>query len=84
MTVWADGDDTTVGMALVDRGTAPESLCDTVTDWYEAAFPDSARAQDDGTTTFAGESQDAVVACPGDQVHVAIAPDVATATTVVP
>lgn len=83
MTVWFDGDDTAVGMTLADRGTADTTLCDTVAEWYEAAFPDSSRAQADGATTFEGASQSAVVACPGDQVHVGIAPDVATATAIV-
>lgn len=83
MTVWADGDGTAVGLALLDRGTATDALCDTVTDWYAAAFPGSERRQVEGATTFAGGAQDAVIACPGDQVHVGIAPDLATATTVV-
>lgn len=84
MTVWVDGDDMTVGLALVDRGTASTTLCDTVADWYAAAFPDSQRQQAEGAVTFEGVTQEAVVACPGDQVHVGIAPDLATATTVVP
>lgn len=83
MTVWFDDDDTAVGLALLDRGTATDSLCDTVTGWYAAAFPDSEPQQAEGATTFDDDRQAAVIACPGDQVRVGIAPELDVAVDVV-
>ncbi|HVM33763.1 MAG TPA: hypothetical protein VM784_00255 [Actinomycetota bacterium] len=72
--VWADGDDSAVGLALVERAEE-DGLCDAVARWYEAAFPD-----DDDVPPAPGErfvrdgaSQDAVLRCAGDDVRLGIA-----------
>ncbi|MGH9178931.1 MAG: hypothetical protein ACRD0N_10310 [Acidimicrobiales bacterium] len=78
--VWADGERTALGVALVQRaGERP--LCASMASWYAAAFPD-ARAVDrrEGEElAFDGASQDAVVRCAGTEVRLGIAPDLATA-----
>ncbi|MFW6204713.1 MAG: hypothetical protein ACOC96_07050, partial [Actinomycetota bacterium] len=60
LTAWTDGDATAVAVMLADRGgTTP--LCETVTDFYAAAYPGAERSADDGGTTFEGPEQAAVV-----------------------
>jgi hypothetical protein len=82
VTVWTGEAGTVVGLALVDRGAGP-SLCDTVRDWYAAAFPAASAAEVAGTgTTFTDIRQDAVLACPGDQVRLGIGPTTADAAAV--
>jgi len=81
LVVWTGGAGAVVGLALVDRGEGPP-LCDTVRDWYAAAFP-MARATPAGTgTTFTAGRQDAVLACPGEQVRLGIGPTTADAGAV--
>lgn len=77
-TIWADGDDSAVAVILADRGGAPE-LCETIVDFYTAAFPDADR---DGST-FTGADQSAVVECEGNEVALGIGPDVAIATAAI-
>lgn len=79
---WTDGDATAVAVVLADRGgTTP--LCETVTDFYAAAFPEADRSAGDGAATFEGQKQAAVVRCDGTEVAFGIGPDVATADAAV-
>jgi hypothetical protein len=79
--VWADGDDSAVGLSLVGRGGL--SLCHTMRDWYGAAFPAARAEQAEGATVFRGTHATAVLRCDGDEVVLASAPDLATATRIV-
>jgi hypothetical protein len=78
--VWADGDRTALGVALVQRaGERP--LCASMASWYAAAFPDARaverRAGEE--LAFDGAGQDAVLRCAGTEVRLGIAPDLSTA-----
>jgi hypothetical protein len=75
--VWGDGGATAVALVLVDRGGAPP-LCDTVTDFYGAAFPDATQATGE-PAVFEGSAQTAVVSCSDSEVALGIGPDLATA-----
>ena len=77
--LWTDGPRSAVGVALVDRGAG--ELCDAVSDWYEAAFPDDERVDTGIGEVLArdGATQDAVLRCGGAEVRLGIAPDLATA-----
>ncbi|WP_194288638.1 hypothetical protein [Ornithinicoccus halotolerans] len=82
--LWTAGDDTAVGLSLLDQG-GQTPLCDTVNEWYAAAFPDAEQESPDATTTrFDGAHQDAVLACEGEDVLLGIGPDLETAQQVVP
>ncbi len=84
VTVWGDGDATAVGLMLADRGDEGATpLCETITDFYAAAFPDATATEDGGRTIFAGTDQSAVVACSGSEVALGIGPDAATASAAV-
>lgn len=80
--VWGRGEDTAVGLALVDGGTGSVPLCSTIEDWYVAAFPNTDTSTDGAVTRFEGGSP-AALRCDGDDVVLGIAPDVPTATTIV-
>lgn len=82
--VWVDGDRTAIGMALVQRDGQPP-LCATMTAWYAAAFPGGTRVarQPGEELAVDGARQDAVVRCADADVRIGIAPDVATARTIV-
>ena len=78
--VWADGDRTALGVALVQRaGGRP--LCASLASWYAAAFPDARAVErrEGEELAFDGARQDAVVRCAGTEVRLGIAPDLATA-----
>ena len=63
---WARGDATAVALVLAER--AGGRLCDTVTAWYGAAFPDGPRTgQGDEALVRDGAGQDAVVRCPAGE-----------------
>jgi hypothetical protein len=73
------GDDTAVGLALQGGGGGP-ALCDSLELWYSAAFPDAGQVQpEDARRAWDGATQDAVLACEGDEVRLGIAPDLSTA-----
>lgn len=76
LTLWTDGEQSAVGVALVER-EGESGLCEAVTGWYEAAFPDASEASPEGDETLVsdGAAQDAVVACSGSDVRLGIAPD---------
>lgn len=79
---WRDGESTAVAVVLADRGgTTP--LCETVADFYAAAFPGAERSADSGATTFEGREQAAAVRCEGTEVALGIGPDVDTATAAI-
>jgi hypothetical protein len=54
-----------------------------VNDWYAASFPDARREQAEGATVFRGSAATAVLRCDGDDVVLASAPDLTTATRIV-
>lgn len=76
------GDDTAVGLALVD-GSASGALCRAVDTWYGASFDDDVRSATGGTVTFDGGRQAAVLECRGDEVRLGIGPDPATAAALI-
>jgi hypothetical protein len=80
--VWTDGQATATALALVDGGGAP-ALCDSVDAWYAAAFPAAQRRAAEGAVVFDGADQAAVLRCDGDDVVLATAPDLVTATRIV-
>lgn len=79
--VWGHADRTAVALVLADRGSAPP-LCETITEFYAAAFPDATRSAG-ADVTFDGPAQAAVVACTGSEVALGIGPDLATARATV-
>jgi hypothetical protein len=94
--VWADGADTAVTLSLTDAGSGSGAgaatgaatgagLCASVEDWYRASFPDAVTLPGaDGATTWRDDDRAAVLRCPDDEVHLAVAPDLPTATTMGP
>jgi hypothetical protein len=82
-TVWTDQAATALGLALVDRDQRGPRLCDTVRQWYAAAFPHSAVDRDGPRVRFDGWRQDAVLTCPGSQVRLGIAPSLVEAAAIV-
>ncbi|SEF17707.1 hypothetical protein [Jiangella alba] len=84
VTVWGDGDATALALVLADRGDdGGTPLCDTVTDFYAAAFPDAQAADEGGRTVFTGTDQSAVVSCSGSEVALGIGPDAQAAAAAV-
>lgn len=83
LALWTDGAASAVGIALAQR-PGERDLCASMTDWYDAAFPDAEPADPSGEEALAvsGPDQDAVIVCDGDGVRVGIAPDLATARRV--
>jgi hypothetical protein len=78
--VWGRRSDRAVGLALVQR-SGEESLCQSLTEWHGAAFPD-ADAVDTGpgeVVAATGEGHVVVLACGGSEVRLGIGPDIATA-----
>ena len=80
LTVWTDGDDTAVGVALTQQ-EHDGPLCDAVTTWYERAFPEATDAPTRRTERLVreGPQQTAVVTCDGVDVRLGIASDLSTA-----
>ncbi len=96
VTQWADDTRTAIGLSFVQRtsgGTAgaptvriqqavvAPPLCDSVRDWYSAAFPQSRKGatSDDETQVWDGDRQDAVLRCANNNVRLGIGPDIDTA-----
>ena len=78
--VWERGEETALGVALAER-PGEEVLCPGITQWYERAFPGTrtgGSASGDGLV-LDGSRQDAILRCTADEVHLGIAPDLATA-----
>jgi hypothetical protein len=79
MHLWTRGEQSGLGVALVQREGEP-SLCDSVGRWYEAAFDGREQATVPGEAlALDGDTQDAVLRCPGEEVRLGIGPDLATA-----
>lgn len=79
-TVFTDGDASALGLSLVGGAGPGTPLCDSLREWYDAAFPDAAEAPAEGAVLARdGAEQDAVLVCAGDEVRLGIAPDLATA-----
>lgn len=84
VTVWGDGDDTALALVLADRGDEGATpLCDTVTEFYAAAFPDAEATEEGGRTVYTGTDQSAVVACSGAEVALGVGPDPQTAAAAI-
>ena len=80
VTVHTRGDDTAVGLALTGGAGEGPGLCESLSAWYDAAFPEAEEAPAEGAELARdGVDADAVVACEGDDVRLGIAPDLATA-----
>jgi hypothetical protein len=82
VTVWGRGDDSAVGVALVDGGQGSAPLCDTVSEWFDASYADGEVADDGSPTSFDGGSSAAGLRCDGDDVVLAIAADEAAVTEI--
>jgi hypothetical protein len=82
--LWTDGPDSAVGIALVERaGSGAATLCDTMTAWYDAAFPAQRDAAGGEALARTGDGRAGVVACHGGEVRLGIAPDIETARQLV-
>lgn len=84
VSVWADGDASIVGLALVDGGGSEVApLCTSLQTWFEAAVPDARPV--DTTATHAWEApvdgDAAALWCDDDDVVLVVAPDATTAGT---
>jgi hypothetical protein len=81
--VWVRGDEDAVGLALVDRGTpgAPP-LCGTIGELYAAAVPDARELAAERGRVWRSAEATAVLRCDGDDVVLAVAPDLGTATAI--
>jgi len=81
--VWSRGEDTAVGISLVDSGEATNALCESMISWGLAAFPDSRELnQSPVGLPHAGEDRVAVILCAGSEVHIGIAPGLDSARAV--
>lgn len=74
------GERVAVELAMAQRESHP-SLCETMTDWHEAAFPDvpEAEAAEREALAVAGEGHAGVIVCADQEVHVGLAPELDTA-----
>jgi hypothetical protein len=75
--LWTDGGRSAIGIALAER-RGSNGLCDSVTEWYSAAFSDDEESRA-GAALVAEGAQDAVVACSGDEVRMGIGPSMSVA-----
>jgi len=83
LAIWTNGNATAIGVALTQQQTEGP-LCDSVTTWYQRAFPASTDAPTRrGERLVRQGEQSAVVACAGDEVRLGIGPDVPTARALV-
>ena len=83
VTVWGNGAATAVGLALVDNGDGSQPLCATIDDWYATTFSAARRVSRGSVTVFRDVDATGVLSCDDDDVVLAIAPDLATATRIV-
>ena len=82
--LWASGPDRALGIALAELPQA-ELLCGAMAAWYRAMSESSVSGGEraDEELVFAASARSAVLACPGRQVRLGIAPDEATARLLV-
>jgi hypothetical protein len=65
-----------LAMGLVEHERYPGVLCESMRQWYEAAFPDAEITEEsDSVASYADDSQSAVIACDGSDIRVGISPD---------
>lgn len=78
--VWASGDDTALGVLLLQR-EGETDLCATMAEWYRRAFPESGRWTPRSATVRVARHDDraAALRCRGDAVRLGIGPTPATA-----
>jgi hypothetical protein len=69
--LWIRGRESALAIALVERGDEP-TLCKSMAEWYDAAFPGGRRSESGGRTLFAEPERTAAVACSGRHVLVAV------------
>ena len=69
--LWIRGRESALAITLVERGSEP-TLCESMSEWYGAAFPRARRSESDGRTMFAEPGRSAAVACSGRHVLVAV------------
>lgn len=79
--VWSKGDETAVGVSLVQNDQAAEPLlCESVDRWYRDSFSDDQESVPDPFYMIAqGRLQDAALRCQGVEVRLGIGPDLRTA-----
>ena len=78
--VWSRGEDTAVGISLVDSGEGSTPLCESMISWELAAFPDSRDLSRTAVgLTHSGEDRVAVILCDGSGVQLGIASDLDSA-----
>jgi hypothetical protein len=83
MHLWRRGRDSALGVIVAQRPGEPP-LCDAVARWYGASFTGkNGGPRADEKLALDGETQDAVVKCPGSEVRLGIGPDLATARSLV-
>ena len=82
--VWSRGNDTAVGISLVDSEEGSDTLCDSMVSWELAAFPDHDVIDPTGQEELAhtGNGRAAIVVCDGSSVLIGIGPDLAIARSV--
>lgn len=82
--VWVRDGETAAGLALVDRGTAgAPPLCGSVGAFYTAAAPEARELAAERGRVWRGPDGAAVLRCDGDDVVLAVAPDLVTATAII-
>jgi hypothetical protein len=69
--LWVRGRESALAITLVERGDEPV-LCESMAEWYGAAFPRGRRSESGGRTLFVERQRTAAVACSGRQVLVAV------------
>jgi hypothetical protein len=81
--LWTRGEDSALGVTLAQRPGEPP-LCDAMASWYQASFTGTnGGARGDEELALDGPAQDALIRCPGREVRLGIAPDLATARALV-
>lgn len=76
VTAWRHGDESAVAVVLADRGDAEHPLCQTVDEFYGAAFPAAQRSDAGGEITYQGEARTAIVRCHNNEVALGVGPDI--------
>ena len=82
--VWSRGQDTVVGISLVDNGEGSESLCSSMVSWELAAFPayDDQPLRGAEQLAHSGAGRTAVIVCDESEVRIGIGPDLDTSRSV--
>lgn len=82
--LWSDGERTALGLYLAQEGGDSGTLCEAVDEWYRASVPDDTEQVPDPYYLLAdGSVKDAALFCPGSEVFLGIAPELATARALV-